>query len=58
MSDIETIVWCAHCQEDKYRIVRKPTGAEGVVTHETTMIGPGLKNRKVCDCGRNLSRKE
>ncbi len=59
MVTTECIVWCAHCQEDKFRVVRKPTGAEGVVEHEIQMIGETTKDRKTCnDCGRNLSRKE
>ena len=58
MNQVECVVWCAHCQEDKFRVIREPTGAEGVWTHEIGVIGHGIKDRKVCDCGRNLSRKE
>ena len=62
--DIECVVWCPECGTDKYRVIRKPTGQNGVYEHEMEAIGQGLKDRKTCaDCSTEetlayLCRKE
>ncbi len=61
MSDphIECVVWCEHCEVDKFRVVRRETGRNGVFEHVTQTLGVATKNRKTCDdCGNQLSRKE
>ncbi len=59
MSDIECTVWCAHCAKDKFRVVRKPTGQNGVFEHRIQMIGTKDHDTKIClDCKEPLSRKE
>ena len=69
MPDVECTVWCAHCETDKFRVVRKPTGQNGVYGHEIEWTatgrqehvegGTGRQDTKTCDdCGEQLSRKE
>ncbi len=56
---IECTVWCARCKTDKFRVVREPTGMEGVVKHARQWAGLPLDDTKTCnDCGEQLSRKE
>lgn len=50
----EAVIWCPQCREEKYEIVRIPTGNEGVFHHKSNPPG---RNEKVCQCGTNLERR-
>ncbi len=54
MSDLESVIWCPKCREDKGEVLRIPTGREGVFTHKTN---PDPMPKK-CDCGCVLERKQ
>lgn len=53
MNEIEAVIWCPRCREDKGEIRRIPTGNEGVYVHRT--VPEALA--KQCACGTNLERK-
>ena len=57
--EVECIVWCPHCKEDRFRVLRKPTGRNGVYQHDIEWIGKPDEDTKDCrGCKRPLSRKE
>lgn len=54
-AEVECVLWCPKCREDKYEIRRVPTGKEGVYEHAS--YPPG-RNEKACECGVILERKK
>jgi hypothetical protein len=52
-NELEAVVWCPLCREEKGEIYRAPTGNAGVFTHRT--VPEQLP--KTCACGTNLERK-
>lgn len=61
MPDIECTVWCAGCETEKFRVLRRPIGDAGVFEHVVEpLAGRALpEDQKTCtDCGKQLSRKD
>ena len=54
-AELEAVIWCPLCREEKYEIRRVPTGSEGVVVHKSYPEG---RNEKYCECGAVLERKK
>lgn len=51
----EAVVWCPKCRENKFEVLRVPTGADGVHHHVTEpKERAGMKH---CECGAILERK-
>lgn len=53
MKELEAVLWCRKCGEEKGRLFRIPAENEHVFQHVTEP--PNLK--KTCECGTNLERK-
>lgn len=52
--DVEAIVWCPKCREDKFVVYRVPTTNPAVFTHEAK---PKDAVATKCQCGAVLERK-
>lgn len=52
----ECTIWCPECRKDKFHVLRKPTGANGVFEHELEAIDD-TGDHKRCGCGANLERR-
>lgn len=53
--ELEAIIWCPSCKEDKYTVFRVPTGNSGIYHHETE---PPDSAAYRCDvCNAVLERK-
>lgn len=53
----EAVIWCPACREDRFEILRIPTGEQGVVEHKTNPANLTPAQRKFCVCGAVLERK-
>lgn len=56
-ADVEAVIWCPRCREDKYEIRRIPTGQEGVYRHAVYPESIPPEAKKQCACGTLLERK-
>ncbi len=54
---MEAVIWCPSCEVAYFKVLRNPTGANGVFENTLEPIGDA-KDHKRCPCGENLERKE
>lgn len=52
--EIECVVWCPSCRQDKFTVYRVPTGETGVFKNEAD---PPDAVATRCQCGAVLERK-
>ena len=55
--ELHCIVWCKHCQVEKYRVYRKPIEGREDVYENVRDPDPGKEHLYRCqDCGKELER--
>jgi hypothetical protein len=58
-ANIECISWCPKCKDDKFEVIRVPTGVEGIVQHERrpVKVPEPVSGLHCDDCETLLERK-
>lgn len=58
MKELEAVIWCAKCREDRFEVWRIPVeNSEGVFRHVTNPPSIPPSAMKICPCGHPLERR-
>ena len=56
-AELEAVIWCPACREDKFEVRRVPLDDKGHFGHMTVPPSISLAAQKYCVCGAVLERK-